>query len=149
MELTRAGLKVEQETKLNPRLLVRGVPCELSAGDIEAEIIALNLKNQVKPTVKVVYIFPTKDNRRTTNCVIEVSPDIRSLLLREKHIYINYSACSLSDHVRVLQCFKCLAFGHFAGDCKSPALCGYCAGNHESKDFSKREVPSICGNCRR
>lgn len=108
-ELVKAGLKIEQEIKLNPRLIIHGVPHGLFAGEVESEIVALNLKEQDKSKVhlQVVYIFPPKSNRTTTNCIVEcLTPDIRSLLLREKHVYINYSACSFSDHVRVLQCFK-------------------------------------------
>lgn len=88
--------------KLNPRLLVHRVSCELSAEDIESEIVALNLKDIAKSEVKVIYIFPPRNNRRTTNCIIEISPNVRSRLLNEKHIFINYSAA----FPIMLECFN-------------------------------------------
>lgn len=148
-ELARAGFRVERETKFNPRLIIHGVPCRLTTAEVESEIVALNLTNHDGAKVKVLYRFPPKENRSTTSCIIEVSPDVRNLLLKEKHIYINYSACRFSDHVRVLQCFKCLAFGHCAKDCKLSALCGHCAGEHELRDCTRRGEAASCGNCRR
>ena len=121
----------------------------MTAGEVEKEIIALNLKSCNESDVKVIYMFPNKNNRRTTSCVIEVSSGIRNLLLKEKHIFIKYSACSFSDHIRVLQCFKCLAFGHMAKDCKSSAMCGHCAGGHELRNCDKRAEAPTCGNCKR
>ena len=147
--LADAGLRLERENKLNPRLLIRGVPCGLSPEEIQANIVALNLKDQDINKVKVIYLFPPREKRKTTNCVIEVSPDIRNLLMRENHIFIGYSSCKFSDHVRVLQCYKCLAFGHFAKDCKSSPLCGHCAGRHELRDCDRRAEAAVCGNCRK
>lgn len=148
-ELHSAGLKLEQEGKLNPRLLIRGVPCTLTRDEIKTDLIDLNLANLKEPQIKVVYIFPQIHNRRTTNCVIEVSPDVRAHLLRDRFVYVNYFACEISDYVRVLQCFKCLAFGHFAKHCRFKATCGHCAGEHKTKECTNREATPVCGNCRR
>lgn len=148
-ELSKMDLKIEQETKLNPRLIMHGVPCGLYVREVEDQIVALNVKKEDRSKEKIIYMFPIKNNRATTSCIVEVTPEIRNMLLKERHIYINYSVCSLSDHVRVLQCFKCLAFGHFAKNCKSAALCGHCAGNHELKDCTKRMETATCGNCKK
>ncbi|XP_011686376.1 PREDICTED: uncharacterized protein LOC105449078 [Wasmannia auropunctata] len=113
--LEEAGLTVQQGSKPNPRLLVRGV----------------------------------RTDRRTTSCVIEVTPEIRNVLMKEEHIFIDYSVCRVTDYVRVTQCYKCLAFGHFANKCKLVALCGHCAGEHETKDCEDRRGRPVCGNCKR
>lgn len=150
--LEKAGLTLAQESKINPRVLIHGVPCHMTREDIKSDIIALNLRD-VSSTelaqVRVVYLFPEKEGRKTTNCVMEVTPHIRSLLLSDKHVYVNYYACRVSDYVKVLQCFKCLAFGHFAKNCKSTPLCGHCAKPHETKECTKRKESPVCGNCRR
>lgn len=148
-ELDKAGLKLVQENKMHPRLLVHGVPKDMSANDLRSEIIALNLKNVDTSGVKVVYVFPPRNNRRYTNCILEVQPNIRSLLLKEKHVFVNYSACKITDHINVTQCFKCLAFGHLAKFCRFSSLCGHCAGDHETKDCEHRSAKPICGNCKR
>ncbi|XP_024876853.1 uncharacterized protein LOC112457818 [Temnothorax curvispinosus] len=148
-ELEDAGLRLEQEGKINPRLLIRGVPCTMSREEIKEDLVTLNLKDHDAPELKVVYIFPRKDNRRTTNCVIEVTPGIRTHLLKDRYIFLDYFACEITDYVRVLQCFKCLAFGHFAKDCRFTTICGHCAGGHETRNCTLRSGAPECGNCKR
>lgn len=97
--------------------------------------------------LKVVYIFPTKPGRRTTSCVIEISPEIRKTLMVNGRIYLRYSACRFADYVRVLQCYRCLGFGHTAGGCKAAPVCGHCAESHELKDCKNKDLPPKCGNC--
>jgi len=74
---------------------------------------------------------------------------IHSLLVKNKYIYVNYSACRVSDYVKVLQCYKCLAFGHFAKHCRFTAICGHCAGGHELRECASRNADFVCGNCKR
>ena len=39
-------------------------------------------------------------------------------------IFIDYSVCKVTDYIRVIQCFECFAFGHFAKHCKfKQSLC--------------------------
>ncbi|XP_011171106.1 uncharacterized protein LOC105203880 [Solenopsis invicta] len=146
--LDRAGLRLEQEAKINPRLIVHGIPCAMKSEDLKKEI-SLNLKNVESPDIRVIYIFPPKDNRRSTSCIIEVSPEIHVQLLKDELIFVNYSVCKVADYVKVLQCFKCLAFGHFARHCKFPPLCGHCADGHKSRDCASRARNPMCGNCKR
>ncbi|XP_020298689.1 uncharacterized protein LOC109862930 [Pseudomyrmex gracilis] len=148
-ELAKAGLKVKQIAKSNPRLIVHGVPIGLNKEIIRSELIDLNLNSHDSPEVKVIYIFPPKTDRTTTSCIIEVPPDVRTMLRREQHVYINFSSCVFEDYVRVLQCYKCLAFGHLAKNCKGAALCGHCAGDHEMRDCHAKSEATTCGNCRR
>jgi len=104
-----AGLKLMQENKMHPRLIIHGVPCCMTKEDLRSEIIALNLKDADTSEVKIVYVFSPKKNRKFTNC-LEVPPNIRTILLKEKHAFVNFLACRISDYINVLHCFKCLAF---------------------------------------
>jgi len=114
--------------------------------DLKSEIILLNLKDVDSPNVKIIYIFPPKDNCRL--CVIEVPPNIRVLLLKDEYIFINHSACKISYYIRVLQCYRCLAFSHFAKQCKFSPVCGHYAGDHETKDCLSKKNDPVCGNCK-
>jgi len=38
---------------------------------------------------------------------------------------------------RLVQCFNCQRFGHFARQCKRSAVCGHCAGNHPSRKCTR------------
>lgn len=111
--LAKIGLKVQESVKLNPRLIVHGVPIEMTAGEIEKEFVAQNLsKTMDGAEIKVIYIFPSKQNKRVTSCVLEVTSSIRKALLSCGRIFLRYSSCSFSDYVRVIQWYRCLAFGH-------------------------------------
>ncbi|XP_011859674.1 PREDICTED: uncharacterized protein LOC105557119 [Vollenhovia emeryi] len=133
-KLENAGLELTHEGKVDPRLLIRGVPGDMSVEEIKFNIISLNLYNSAASKVRVVYMFPCKNNRHNTNCVIEVPPDVRTTLLKKKTLFIGYSACEVTDYVRVLQCYRCLAFGHQAKNCRFAPLCGHCAKDHETKE---------------
>ncbi|RLU21146.1 hypothetical protein DMN91_005519 [Ooceraea biroi] len=93
-ELSKAGFRVQMVDRLNPRIIVHGIPTNLSDEEVCEEVRELNLRNLQDPSLKVVYTFPSK-NRRHTSCVIEVSPEVRNELKKESRIFICYSACSL------------------------------------------------------
>jgi len=111
--------------------------------EIKSEIIALNLKGLDAPEMKVVYIFLSKRDCSITNCVLKVNSNVRSRLLSDGFVCIGYSTCRVTDYISVLQCFRCLAFGHLARNCKFSSLCGYCAGEHETKICTKRDTAPL------
>jgi len=149
--LARAGLKIVENAKTNPRIIVYGIPAGMSTDEITREIFAQNLQDLkiTADALKVVYVYPTKNDRHTTSCVLEVSPEVRNLFLSRKRIYLRYNACNFADHVRVLQCYRCLTFGHLAKVCKTAPSCGHCGETHETKNCTKRDMPPRCGNCQR
>ncbi|EZA53604.1 hypothetical protein X777_06914 [Ooceraea biroi] len=147
-ELGSAGLKVQSDVRLTPKIVIYGVPAHLSGEEICSEIKALNLRRLTESYVKVVRIFPSRD-RRYTSCVVEVSPVVRTALKKEPCIYIGFSACRYADHVRVLLCYKCLSFGHISTKCKIPAKCGHCSEGHETRDCHNKNSGPICVNCKR
>lgn len=75
--LARVGLKIVENTKINPRIIVYGVSANMSTDEITKEIFAQNLQNlKTADALKVVYIYPTKNDRHTTSCVLEVTPEV-------------------------------------------------------------------------
>ncbi|CAL1671737.1 unnamed protein product [Lasius platythorax] len=147
--LAKVGLKVQENIKSNPRLIVHGVPVDMSAEDIVQELVAQNLDGRDAEAVKMIYLFKAKQNKHKTSCVIEVKPEVRKVLLERGRIFLRYAACALADHVRIVQCFKCLSFGHYAANCKGKPSCGHCTGEHEMKDCRSRDSKPRCVNCER
>lgn len=145
--LAKAGLKVLENVKFNPRLIVYGVPLGLSHAAISNEIAAQNFEREDNVDLKVVYIYPPKQNKTTTNCIIEVSPDVRKRLQVNKRIYIGYSSCGFADHIRIIQCYRCVSSGHIAAECDSEPLCGHCSGSHELRTCKNRRGAPKCANC--
>lgn len=119
----------------------------MNADEIRDEIVAQNLNSDLAKDLKVIYTFKAKQDRQTTSCILEVSPAARKALFANGRIYIRYSSCTFADHVRVVQCYRCLSFGHYAVNCKAGPTCGHCAGIHETKDCKSRDQPPKCYNC--
>lgn len=83
--LAKAGLKIVENTKTNPRIIVYGVPAGMSTEEITKEIFAQNLQglNKTGDTLRVVYVYPTRNDKHITSCVLEVTPAVRNLVLIE------------------------------------------------------------------
>ncbi|KAL6419272.1 hypothetical protein ACFW04_014001 [Cataglyphis niger] len=145
--LARAGLTVRENLKLNPKLIVHGIPADMSAEEIEDELLAQNFSDVSANDVKIVYIFTPKQDRRITSCILDVTLAVRRILLGSGRIYLRYSACSFADHVRIVQCYRCLSFGHIAKDCKNKPSCRYCAGAYKMKECKNRDQLPKSLNC--
>ena len=148
----KAGLRIKEDSKFNPRLLVFGVPKDMDKETIRENFIRLNLNGVDDPDAKIIYVFPPFANGSTTKCVLEVPPTIRNKLFEGARIYLGYSSCSFKDHVRIKHCYRCLSFGHLANENKcsstSDVHCGHCSGNHEMKNCPNREREACCFNCK-
>lgn len=135
---------VRQALKLNPRMLIKNV--RLENLDTPEEIInnIINLNDLEDNRSEIKFITKLK-HFENTNIVIEVSPSIRKLLLAKGSLYIGWKKCLVSDHLRVIRCVKCCAFGHLGEACNSELVCPKCTNSHKFKDC-KSEV-SQCINC--
>ena len=69
----------------------------------------------------------------------KVSSDVRNIIQKSERIFIDMNSHKVTDHFRVIQCFKCKGFGHKAGSKFCPlvtsenSVCLYCFGGHISK----------------
>lgn len=111
-DLRKVGLEMVETIKYKPRMIIYGIRKGATEKEIEQEILLQNFSDIIAPDLKVIYIFAGKSNWKTTNCIIEVSPQTRRYLLKKDRVYVGYSSCRFADHVRVFQCYRCLEFGH-------------------------------------
>ena len=85
--------------------------------------------------------------------VARVSEDIRETIRKANdNIYMDLVAHKVVDRFFIKRCNKCQKHGHYEKDCTEDKCCGYCHGNHESKDC--RVTPGDfehykCINCKR
>lgn len=100
--IATAGLVMQENLKINPKLIMHGIPADMSADEIMEELIAQNLNNDHGNELKVIYIFPLKQNKRSTSCVLEVSPAIRNVLLGGRRIFLRYAVCTFANYIRIL-----------------------------------------------
>lgn len=143
--LSDVGLKVSSDTKMDPRVIIHGVPVEYDKNDIE-KFISQNFPSISPDRFKVVYIYPagTKKNR---SCVVQMDSECREILFRHDRVSIGWQLCRFADHISILQCFNCLQFGHKATDCVNNALCGKCAQAHQTNKC-KSNKQLCCANCK-
>ena len=148
LSLQVAGLEIKERAKLNPRLMVRDVPAELSSDDICSALHSQNFPDKLVSDFKVVYLFPVRDGIKLRSCIIETPPDCRYTLSKSKRVFIGMRSCYCSDHITIVQCYNCSKFGHIAKDCTSEApVCSFCAGGHPSKDCTMKTA-LCCANCK-
>lgn len=61
-----------------------------------------------------------------------------------ENVTLDYTKCKVAPlFKKVVQCSKCLIFGHFATQCRSKRFrCERCAGNHESSTCESEDLPT-------
>nr|CAI5831255.1 unnamed protein product [Callosobruchus analis] len=129
----RLGSKftVLKPRKLNPRLLLKNVNLTNlpSAEAIINDIVKLNqLDEEQASDLK----FVTKlKHFQSTNIVIEVSPELRNLFLQKGYVFIGWNKSPVSDHIRIVKCYRCCGYGHTNKNCQSDLVCPKCTRNHK------------------
>ncbi|XP_023215809.1 uncharacterized protein LOC111618501 [Centruroides sculpturatus] len=93
--------------------------------------------------------FPINQrNTEYVSWVLEVAVDLREIMQREGKINLGWTRCPVFDYILVKRCYKCLAFGHFARDCRSEKnTCSHCGEAHLFKNCKKKEEIATCANC--
>ncbi|KAI5711527.1 hypothetical protein M8J75_001080 [Diaphorina citri] len=126
-----------------PRVAILGADPATAAEDV---LLAVSSQLSV-PTGEIHchHNYKTKDGSITW--VLEVSPSVRQLMLSRKRIFLGWRCCRVSNHMRITLCFKCLAYGYMAKDCKGAENCSHCAGRHLKQQCPNINKPPICGVC--
>ncbi|XP_023235514.1 uncharacterized protein LOC111634912 [Centruroides sculpturatus] len=155
--LDDAGLDVQVPIRKKPRMILLGVPKEITAEDLIQVIYSLNSDylfndktdyEEFKLQFKLLY----QTGRRReflTNWVVEVAPSLRYKLLEINRLFIEYRSCYIKDYYEIPKCFKCQLFGHVAKFCRNDKdVCFKCGVvGHRSRDCTK-QIQKICIPCR-
>ena len=91
-------------------------------------------------------------NPHTNHVVLSVGPKIWRRAVEAKKVRIDLQRVYVEDQSPLVQCTRCLGYGHGRRFCKEPAdLCSHCGGPHlrpECPDRLTGETP-VCKNCTR
>ncbi|CAB0020471.1 unnamed protein product [Nesidiocoris tenuis] len=153
-QLRNAGFSVQETMGENPKLRVHGVQADLAPEEVKTAVFAQNFLGKMTEECFTASFKPSfKTGKRgldTVIWVIEVSPEMRRIVLEKQRLYIKWDNCWVADFVRVTRCFRCQAFDHVAKYCKGPEVCKHCSkeGHREEACASKADPPK-CSNCRR
>lgn len=140
----------EEAKRRRPLIILRGVSKDVAADDV------VQLVRQQNPSVSIGDGDARKRfvrrNRKDElyNIVLEVAPPVRVQLLQLGRVNIDHQRVHCSDFSSLVQCFRCLGFGHTQSKCESEQHCSHCAASGhgfaacpDKKDASK----SKCYTC--
>lgn len=153
-KLKAAGLVVAAPVKRSPRIIVYEVPRMDSDEATLDAIVDQNVDDDSKAKVRrqMKLAFRTGDrNRDACNVILEVSKEVRALLVGKERLYIGWGCCKVHDYVAATRCYKCHGFGHTSKHCKSEhEICGYCAApGHSFKNCPSKSEFAACINCKK
>ncbi|KMQ87091.1 putative 50 kda protein in type i retrotransposable element r1dm [Lasius niger] len=125
LDLKRAGLKVTESAKVNPRLIIYGVPADMTPEEIKRELIAQNLSDCNENHLKGSTVLQMYD-LRTFGTGLQIAGDLRSLFgsARDEGLQRRGTGVALLQLHKVLQgtpkrqgthCFRYLKMSNSSG----------------------------------
>lgn len=144
-------VKAEPARRSRPLVIVKGVSKDVSEDDVAGLIIQQNPGlNATDDDVRRRFV---RRNRKDHlfNIVFEVSPTVRVKLLQQQRVNVDHQRLRVDDFSSLLQCYKCLGFGHTRAKCTSDVnVCSYCASTDHRFDVcpNKDDKDKLkCHNC--
>lgn len=148
-------IRLAEPKRILPKVLIYDIEQNMTEEEFKEYLYTQNLTDKdikvedVRNHVKLCF----KTGRRdlpVCNWVVEVTPEIRAVLMMEGRAYLDFAACKVVDYLAVSRCFKCQGYGHVEKTCKriGGPLCAHCGkvGHLKAQCPSINEKPS-CINC--
>lgn len=137
----------------NPRILIYDIDRNLG-DDLENAIRESNEeimggieehKRGIKPLFKT-----GKKESEVTNWVLEVSAEMRKVLLDKGKVGIGWRMCRVADYIPSTRCYKCQNFGHVSRYCKATEeTCGHCSTKgHRIENCPNKGQKPTCSACK-
>ncbi|XP_053621303.1 uncharacterized protein LOC128681444 [Plodia interpunctella] len=150
-----ASLKVQEAKPQNPLIKVNNIMAYLKDEEMVEHIKAQNRKlfEKLPGDQQHIRLRYRKRARNPLQChaVFEVAPLLHKRMLEEGKIHIAIHRRDVEDQSPLVQCAKCLGFGHPKALCRESAqYCNYCGGAHSWQECRTRqeERPPKCKNCK-
>ncbi|KAJ2939737.1 hypothetical protein O0L34_g17930 [Tuta absoluta] len=156
--LRDSGLTVEVTTKKRPKVILLGVPSSTSEAELKDCIYQQNIAEKLPSLTKErahssIRLSHKSGRKEAASCnfILEVTAEIRKLLIQQGRVFINWTSCPVKDFTLVTRCYSCQQYGHSAKFCKDTATtCGHCGcTGHSIKDCTNKDQPGKCATCLR
>lgn len=150
---TNLGVEAQERNLFLPKMTVTHIPEYISLDSNLQDIMLSSNKwlQEMSDEGEKFEILFTYKAKALGSAVCKVSPNIRDAIIqRGNTIKIGMRCCPVKDRIHVLQCGKCMSFGHKATNCKKDKYtCAWCADDHKTNDCTKKNVESShrCANC--
>lgn len=154
LKKSNTRLHTEETKNKDPLVIIRDVLTYNTDEDIIASLRSQNahILGEIKNEDFRALVKYRRRARNTheNHVVLQVSPQIWQKLTTAGKVHIDLQRVSVQDQSPLIQCTKCLGYGHGKKLCKeTEEVCSHCAGPHmraACPSYLLGEVP-ICRNC--
>lgn len=156
--LTTSGLKFEETARKRPRIILLGVPSDISEKDVFEYLFDQNISEKYSSFERKKFLSSIKLSHKSgkkeaslCNYILEVTAEVRKMLISQERVYINWNSCPVRDYTLLTRCYKCHQYGHSAKYCRdSDPTCGHCGCvGHSINDCPAKAQPAKCATCLR
>jgi hypothetical protein len=138
----------ESSKTLAPMVILKGVPADIQEEQLTDIIINQNPNiAQVMEQEQDLTLHFKRNNRnpRLYNAIFKTSPRVFREMVTSQKINIDHQKVHACEHLPLLQCYKCLQYGHTRKRCTSEHTnCSHCA----SPEHEYRQCPVWQDNTR-
>nr|CAH7726678.1 unnamed protein product [Callosobruchus chinensis] len=138
---------VSEAKKRKPRMLTKNVTItkQISTDELIINNI-ISHNDNLNCSAADLRIVTKLEIGSNYDIVLEVSASVRNTLASQGVIYLGWRRCIITDHIHIVQCFKCSKFGHVEKQCKmGDRFCSECSESHNFKACSS--INKVCINC--
>ncbi|XP_045541817.1 uncharacterized protein LOC123723284 [Papilio machaon] len=143
-------LSAKQLPNKPPLLKLIGLAKDLNDAQVVEALLKQNrsLIDNIPVEQRYIKILKRTKGRNDilTNVIMEVDPKMWRTLL-DQRVRVGFQVLVARDQSPIIQCYKCLGYGHMARVCTGLLTCGYCSDHHDTRDCPRRDGPPQCNNC--
>lgn len=146
-------LTVEVVKNRDPLLMLRDVLSSHSDDEVLKALRNQNRNvfrglNEGDDRVEIKYKRKAR-NPHTNHIIVATSPTIWRRATEAGIVHIDFQHIRVTDQSPLVQCTRCLGYGHSKRFCREPAdLCSHCGGPHLRAECDELSAPPACRNCR-
>ena len=148
-------ITAEEAKKLKPMIILKGIvkqtPKEELIEVIKLQNIPIKESIQNDDDIQLKFIRKNRSDK-LYNAVLTVTPIIWRRIMETQKVNVDHQRVHADEYIPVLQCYKCLRFGHPASKCESSGeTCSHCSSkDHRYSEcaFKNDPIKKCCINCR-
>ena len=159
------GHAVEMKPAMKPTITIVGLSKQYSQSELFEMIKKQNygissfmdnkdseLDDKYMDVINVSEIKSYKGaSKKLYKAIVRVSNLIRSIIANQgNRVFVGSGTCKIYDSFFVMRCFHCQRFGCHSIKCDKDAVCGFCAGEHETNkcELKDNDYCPTCANCK-
>ncbi|XP_023229280.1 uncharacterized protein LOC111629613 [Centruroides sculpturatus] len=138
-----------------PRVILTNVPIAVSEEEIipmmyeQNEIVQNMTMDEFSSSTKIsTVLFRNNNKENCRHIVISTTPNLRNLLVKTKHIAIQWAKIYVNDYIPLVRCYQCCGYNHLSTTCPNKQRCSHCGKAHRFRECRKLDDDPCCINCK-